>query len=157
MGDLMALFFGAKLVAAKSMTLGAYNKYRGWEIPKDEEAGRQGYLVEYIHNGDKNHPDHDNYISWSPAETFDKANVKVGGQSVLRSPIHVQLLMAEHVSTLDRLEKLHAFRDSEQFENTPVEERHDIVDQIALLISLAKVLERRVRRAGSVEETVATE
>lgn len=151
MGELMKLFFGTKLVAAKPMTLGTYNKYRGLTAKEGEDQTRAGYLVEYLGSGDKNHPDHEHYISWSPAETFDKANICVGGHSTLSSAPHVQLLMAEHVDHVTRLAKLHTFRDSEQFENLPTEERHDIVDQIALMVNLTKVLERRVRRAGTVE------
>lgn len=152
MGELMKLFFGTKLVAAKPMTLGAYNKYRGWTIPENEDPTRAGFLVEYIGGGDKNHPDHDNYISWSPAETFEKANICVGGHSVLSNPPHVQRLMAEHVETLDRLTKLQAFQGTELFAGLAQEEKDDLILQDSIMSKLVDVLERRVRRASFTEE-----
>jgi len=59
----MESYIGVKILQASSMTLGEYNKHRGWEIPKDEDPDKQGYLVVY----------EDGYQSWSPAEAFEKA------------------------------------------------------------------------------------
>lgn len=56
-------YFGAKQIEAKTMTLGAYNEYRGWQIPDDENPQREGYLVIYP----------DGYQSWSPKEVFEDA------------------------------------------------------------------------------------
>jgi len=77
----MKRFVGTKLIDAKPMTLGDYNKYRKWEMPQDEKPLREGYLVEYVDGGDSNHPDHKNYISWSPKEVFEKAYREMGGMS----------------------------------------------------------------------------
>lgn len=66
-------FIGVKMIAAIAMTLGEYNNYRKWDIPKDEDVNREGYLVEYLGQGDPNHKGHDNYISWSPKEVFDQS------------------------------------------------------------------------------------
>ena len=44
------------------MTRGAYNQYRGWKIPKNENPEDQGYLVEY----------EDGYESWSPKDVFER-------------------------------------------------------------------------------------
>ncbi len=54
-----------KQVLAMPMTRGNYNKYRGWEIPKDENPADAGYLVIY----DQGTEDH--YESWSPKKQFD--------------------------------------------------------------------------------------
>ena len=72
----MNTFIGVKIVQALAMTLGAYNKYRGWEIPADEDPYRDGYLVEYpsAANNPPNHIDHAGYISWAPKEAFEEAN-----------------------------------------------------------------------------------
>ena len=60
-----------KEVFATPMTLGAYNLYRGWELPLEEDGSRLGYLVEYVSKtSGPNHPDHEGYISWSPFETL---------------------------------------------------------------------------------------
>jgi hypothetical protein len=60
-----------KEVHAKPMTRGAYNQYRGWSIPNDEEASDDGYLVVY----DKD--THDHYESWSPKKQFDKGYTEI--------------------------------------------------------------------------------
>ena len=70
----MKKYTGTKTLLAVAMTLGAYNIYRGWELPSDENPEREGYLVEYplIGKGDRpNHLNHEGYISWSPKPSFD--------------------------------------------------------------------------------------
>lgn len=69
----METYIGTKLIKARPMTRAAYNDYRGWELPADENGTDEGYLVEYLDGGQRNHPDHDGYISWSPAPVFDNA------------------------------------------------------------------------------------
>ena len=68
----MKQFIGTKLISAKPMTREAYNKYRGWDLPKDEDGKDKGYLVEYpfSENSEPNHKDHVGYISWSPEAVF---------------------------------------------------------------------------------------
>lgn len=66
-------FIGTKLVLQTSMTRLEYNKYRGWDLPSDENANDEGYLVEYLDGGQANHPAHKGYISWSPKEVFANA------------------------------------------------------------------------------------
>lgn len=73
-------YLGVKRLAAVAMTLGAYNDYRGWPMPKDEDATREGYLVEYLDSpGKPNHPDHEHYISWSPKEAFEQDYKSITG------------------------------------------------------------------------------
>lgn len=60
-----AKYIGTKLIKAKPMTRGEYNKYRGWTIPENENPDDEGYLVVYV--------DSDNYESWSPKDVFDRA------------------------------------------------------------------------------------
>lgn len=55
------------------MTRAAYNEYRGWELPANENGEDAGYLVEYLDGGKANDSRHTGYISWSPAEQFDNA------------------------------------------------------------------------------------
>ena len=68
-----ATHIGTKQIIAKPMTRDAYNDYRGWKLPEDENGDDAGYLVEYLDGGQANHPDHAGYISWSPALVFDAA------------------------------------------------------------------------------------
>lgn len=69
----MQRFIGVKLIAAVAMTRLAYNEYRGWQLPTDEDGADEGYLVEYLDGGKPNHPNHVGYISWSPTEQFESA------------------------------------------------------------------------------------
>lgn len=75
------IFIGTKIIAALAMTRLAYNGYRGWVLPADENGSDEGYLVEYLDGGKPNHPDHSGYISWSPKEQFDKAYRTADGLS----------------------------------------------------------------------------
>lgn len=59
----MKQYLGVKLIEAKPMNLGDYNKFKGWTIPADEDPKREGYKVKYS----------DDYISWSPKEAFEEA------------------------------------------------------------------------------------
>lgn len=75
----MKQYLGTKLLFALAMTRGAYNEYRGWEMPADESPDEAGYLVEYADGGKANHPSHEGYISWSPADVFEKSYRPVDG------------------------------------------------------------------------------
>lgn len=68
------LYLGHKLVDATPMSRQAYNDYRGWQLPKDENGDDEGYLVEYVDNVSANRAnthDRKGYVSWSPKDAFD--------------------------------------------------------------------------------------
>lgn len=69
----MNQYIGTKLIKAEPMTRQAYNDFRGWTLPADENGADKGYLVEYLDGGKPNTPTHAGYVSWSPAEQFDNA------------------------------------------------------------------------------------
>ncbi len=77
----MQLHIGTKQVTATPMTRLAYNEYRGWTLPADENGADEGYLVEYLDGGAPNHPKHAGYISWSPEAQFDAAYRPTNGMS----------------------------------------------------------------------------
>lgn len=77
----MKKYIGTKVVKALPMNRQAYNDYRGWELPDDEDGTDEGMLVEYIDGGKSNHPDHEGYISWSPMEVFSNAYKETEGMS----------------------------------------------------------------------------
>lgn len=56
-------YIGTKMIKAKPMNRGDYNKYRGWTIPEGENPADEGYLVKYS----------DGYESWSPKKQFEEA------------------------------------------------------------------------------------
>ena len=51
-------------VDACPLTRGDYNKYRGWNIPPNENPNDEGYLIQYP----------DGYVSWCPKAAFAKAS-----------------------------------------------------------------------------------
>lgn len=59
----MDKYIGTKMIEAKPMSRGEYNKYRGWQITENENPHDEGYLVRY----------QDGYESWSPEKQFEDA------------------------------------------------------------------------------------
>ena len=74
-------YIGTKLIHAEPMTRQAYNDFRGWTLPADEDGTDEGYLVEYLDGGKPNTTTHAGYVSWSPKEQFDNAYRKTAGMS----------------------------------------------------------------------------
>jgi hypothetical protein len=66
-------YSGTKTLTAWPMTRGAYNDYRTWTPPAGEDQTTAGYLVEYADGGAPNDSRHAGYISWSPADVFEKS------------------------------------------------------------------------------------
>ena len=69
----MNQYIGNKIINATPMTRLAYNEFRGWELPTNENGDDPGYLVEYIDGGQANTTTHAGYVSWSPQEVFERA------------------------------------------------------------------------------------
>lgn len=69
----MQTYIGTKLIRAQAMTRLEYNRFRGWQLPADENGDDAGFLVEYLDGGRGNVPTHEGYVSWSPADVFEKA------------------------------------------------------------------------------------
>lgn len=74
----MNTYIGTKRISAVAMNRAAYNVYRSWELPADENGLDQGYLVEYLDSPTVNHPKHKGYISWSPKIELEDAYRKSG-------------------------------------------------------------------------------
>ena len=58
-------------VEAEPMTRGDYNKFRGWEIPSNENPADEGYKVTYP----------DGYVSWCPKTQFEEAGRPFDGMT----------------------------------------------------------------------------
>lgn len=69
----MKRYIGVKEINAKPMTRGEYNAFRGWTVPADENPADEGFLVEYIDGGKPNTDQYFGYVSWSPADVFNRA------------------------------------------------------------------------------------
>lgn len=72
-GMQMQRFIGTKIILAEAMTRAAYNDFRGWPLPGNENGDDAGYLVEYQDGGKPNVEGRAGYVSWSPSEQFDNA------------------------------------------------------------------------------------
>lgn len=72
---MMTRYIGVKEVFARPMTRAQFDEYMSQEqVPHDPDvADPPGFLVEYVDGGGPNHPDHKGYVSWSPADVFEKA------------------------------------------------------------------------------------
>jgi hypothetical protein len=82
----MKSYLGVKILKAKPLNLGDYNKHRGWDIPVDEDPTREGYLVQYP----------DGYESWSPKEAFEAAYLPLENPTkISQAEIEAFLLPAE--------------------------------------------------------------
>lgn len=77
----MKRYIGTKVINAKPMTRAEYNDFRGWTLPADENGADEGFLVEYLDGGKGNTDHYAGYVSWSPAEVFDRAYRPVTGMS----------------------------------------------------------------------------
>jgi hypothetical protein len=69
----MKTYIGTKLINAIPMTRLAYNDFRGWKLPENENGNDEGYLVEYLDGGFPNTKEYAGYVSWSPKEQFENA------------------------------------------------------------------------------------
>ncbi len=58
-------YIGVKVVAAEPMSRGAYNEYRGWKIPSDENPEDEGYHIRYP----------DGYESWCPKKQVERYTI----------------------------------------------------------------------------------
>lgn len=67
----MKKYIRCHLVEATPMTRGAYNKKRGWTVPKDENPKDRGYIVKYP----------DGYVSWCPKAQFEAAGRPIDGMT----------------------------------------------------------------------------
>lgn len=59
----MQTYIGTKILNAKPMTRGDYNKLRGWTLPADENGEDDGYLTD---NGA-------GHLQWQPKAVFEDA------------------------------------------------------------------------------------
>jgi hypothetical protein len=132
----MNKYSGTKEVIAKPMTRGEYNSYRGWETPANEDPNEEGYLVEYLDSPNKNHELHQNYISWSPKDVFDRSYKDV-------SDFKSRLILEK--SELDqKIDKLNQFIQSENFSKVSYLQQSLMVEQIQSMRNYSHTLERRL-------------
>jgi hypothetical protein len=86
----MNKYIGTKLIEAKEMNLGDYNKFKGWTIPKNEDPKTEGYMVKYS----------DDYISWSPKDVFEKSYMQVGDNNTITKQNVEDFIKEVHSQTI---------------------------------------------------------
>ena len=139
-------YIGTKIVLALAMKRLAYNEYRGWALPADENGADEGYLVEYTDGGAPNHPDHAGYISWSPKPQFDAGYVKVGNVGHLAP--YQQRVVAECEQLADRITKLEAFLATPLYAGLPERERQLLKMQADAMVVYLGIINTRVEDFG---------
>lgn len=77
----MKRFNALKKVNATPMTRQAYNDYRGWTLPENENGDDEGYLTEDI-DGPTNTDEFMGYVSWTPKAMFDSQFYEANDQQV---------------------------------------------------------------------------
>lgn len=95
------LYRGTKFLKAAPSTKAEYCLLRGWKVPSDEDPNEIGYTVEYQDGGKPNLEGYDGYVSWSPADVFQRAYHRVGS--------FLDRLKIEHAELDERLDKLQHF------------------------------------------------
>lgn len=98
----MQKYIGVKQVQAKTITRGDYNDYRGWTVPANENPNDESYMVKYA----------DDYVSWSPKETFEKSYHIVGVRPLNDSALlmvstdYKDRFLAEYIQLETRIKEL---------------------------------------------------
>lgn len=133
----MDTYTGTKTVKATPMTLGDYNVLREWKIPENENPDAPGYLVEYQDGGKANHPMFKGYISWSPADVFEKSYWPSG------TPFE---RVAEEKRQLDvNIGKLGTFIESHGFEKLDEVNQNWLLEQHNTQRRLSHILGERLK------------
>lgn len=143
----MKTYIGTKMLKAEPMTREEYNHYRGWSMPPDEDGTDEGYLVEYLDGGESNHPEHAGYISWSPADVFERTYHVVPNAEGIEDLIpRDQRVVAEHAQLLGRFEKLQVFMKNRLFKTLPLLVRQNLRQQSRAMRAYLNALEWRIAR-----------
>ena len=137
----MKTYIGTKIVHATPMDRAAYNEYRGWELPADENGADDGYLVEYADGGRANDSRHAGYISWSPKDVFERAYRPMQGHGLLP---HQQRVVEEKYELDQKLCKLLPFFQTEVFSSLPEAERSRLRNQARFMDGYSAVLGERI-------------
>lgn len=137
------LYEGTKRLLATPMTRGAYNQYRGWETPADENPKDEGYLVEYQDGGKANDARHANYISWSPKDVFDRSYKEL---PVSTLPPHQQRVLNEKQELDIRITRLDEFiQRNALFRELDPEEQARMRRQLDVMRELSVIFGERVK------------
>lgn len=150
----MPLYVGTIYACATPTTRAAYNKYRGWELPSNENGADEGYLV-VNQQGLSNTPDYTGHVSWVPRELFESTHLLVGDVTGL-PPSH-QLLKAERTQLMDRIQKLVADIGTDHFLSLDAFEQCRLNSQLDYMQSYRRELDERLIVLAEAEKEKAAE
>ncbi len=137
-------YIGTKIINAEAMTRAAYNAFRGWTLPADENGEDEGYLVEYLDGGKPNVPTHAGYVSWSPKAQFEVAYIALPTGSELLPP-HQQRVVAEKAALDVKIGALNGFiAGNSNFDKINVDERQRLLDQLEIMRAYSDILAGRI-------------
>jgi len=136
MGFKMSTYIGTKTIRAITMTKGAYNLLRGWELSRNDDAAEVGYLVEYTDGGKPNVEGFKGYVSWSPKDVFERS-YKVADSFIDR-------LKIERDELKDKLEKLSDFHNSAAWESISSSQKDLLIVQLGHMTGYEAVLSMRL-------------
>nr|WP_312329937.1 hypothetical protein [Atlantibacter hermannii] len=138
----MPLYVGTVYSFAKPMTRAAYNSFRGWQLPSNENGDDEGYLVEN-QSGTANTPEFVGHVSWLPKEVFESAHTLVGNVNL---PPFAQRIKGERVQLNDRIQKLVAFIGTDAFLALPFLEQGSLNSQLDYMLGYRRELDERLIR-----------
>lgn len=133
---LAPLYIGTKTVHATPMTRLAYNDYRSWTLPADENGDDAGFLVEYVDGGKSNDSRHVGYISWSPADVFERSYKAIG--------TFQDRVRAERAELAVKVDKLGDFLTSPSAGEIDLGELVRLTNQSRIMQDYLAVLDQRI-------------
>lgn len=137
-------YVGTKRLTAQPMNRGAYNIYRGWPLPANENAIDEGYLVEYLDGGAPNdYPRHAGYISWSPKDVFERSYRAVAPPVEGLRP-HEQRVVDELEKLEHKRAMLEAFLQSPTIATLSAKDHLLLREQLMTMTTYGFVLSKRV-------------
>ena len=129
-------YSGTKTLTAWPMTRGQYNSYRTWTPPEGEDQTTAGYMVEYADGGKPNDSRHTGYISWSPADVFERSYRAIG--------TFQDRVRAERADLAEKLTKLGEFKHSPVWAGLEVMEQSRLMDQAMAMADYLEALDARI-------------
>ena len=132
----MTRYLGTKEINAKPMNRLDYNKFRGWDLPSDENGADDGYLVEYIAGGKANTKEYKGYVSWSPKDVFDEA-YKI-------YDTYLDRLNIELTELTIKVNAASKFIASQEFEKLDSNDLGLLREQVGIMNKYINILEERI-------------
>lgn len=134
----MKTYTGTKVIRATPMTRIEYSALRGWPLPANENGSDAGYLVEYTDGGKPNMPGFAGYVSWSPADVFER--------SYKPSDTWLDRLRIERDELAGKLQKLYAYIETPAFGALAEEDAMLLLDQRNAMAGYLEILTVRIER-----------